>query len=78
MLEPSASSAPPLGRNLIICCDGTNNEFGAENTNVVRLIQALDRNSQKQRIFYDPGVGTLPNPGALTASTSTVCSSDAV
>jgi uncharacterized protein (DUF2235 family) len=50
------------GRNLIICCDGTHNEFGSNNTNVVRLIQVLNRNPNKQRLFYDPGVGTLPEP----------------
>ena len=58
---------PTIGRNLVICCDGTNNQFGPENTNVVRLVQALDRDSAKQRIYYDPGVGTLPNPGTITA-----------
>lgn len=48
--------------NHIVCCDGTNNAFGAQNTNVIRLIQALDRNPEKQRVCYDPGVGTLPDP----------------
>ena len=56
-----------MPRNLIICCDGTNNEFGTNNTNVVRLIQALDRDPAKQRLHYDPGVGTLPEPGRATA-----------
>ncbi len=51
------------GKNLILCFDGTNNQFGPENTNVVRLIQILDRDSTKQRLYYDPGVGTLPEPG---------------
>jgi len=67
MSEPTRTNSS--GRNLVICCDGTNNKFGPENTNVVRLIQVLDRTPQKQRLFYDPGVGTLPNPGALTALT---------
>lgn len=53
-------------RNLVICCDGTNNEFGIENTNVVRLIQSLSRDATIQRIYYDPGVGTLPLPGPIT------------
>src|SRR2546423_11203252 len=52
------------GRNLIICCDGTNNQFGSNNTNVVRLIQVLDRDPAKQRLFYDAGVGTLPEPAS--------------
>lgn len=55
-----------MPRNLIIACDGTNNEFGPENTNVVRLIQTLDRAVDRQLIFYDPGVGTLPEPGFVT------------
>jgi len=50
-------------RNLVLCFDGTNNQFGPENTNVVRLIQMLERDSTKQRLYYDPGVGTLPEPG---------------
>jgi len=52
-----------MSRNIVICCDGTNCQFGSENTNVVRLIQVLDRDPAKQRLFYDPGVGTLPEPG---------------
>jgi uncharacterized protein (DUF2235 family) len=54
------------GRNIIICCDGTNNEFGEQNTNIVRLIQCLDRKPGLQRLYYDPGVGTLPEPGVIT------------
>ncbi|HQF39131.1 MAG TPA: DUF2235 domain-containing protein [Opitutaceae bacterium] len=50
-------------RNLFVCCDGTNNQFGAENTNVVRFVQILDRDpAAQQLICYDPGVGTLPPP----------------
>jgi uncharacterized protein (DUF2235 family) len=56
-----------MPKNLVICCDGTNNQFGPENTNVVRLIQALVRDPARQRLYYDPGVGTLPEPGAWTA-----------
>ncbi|MDG3007634.1 T6SS phospholipase effector Tle1-like catalytic domain-containing protein [Paludisphaera mucosa] len=57
-----------MNRNLVICCDGTNNQFGPENTNVVRLVQALDRDPGRQRLYYDPGVGTLPEPGRVTAA----------
>ncbi len=55
-----------MSRNLVICCDGTNNRFGPENTSVIRLVQLLDRNPDKQWLYYDPGVGTLPEPGAFT------------
>lgn len=52
-----------MSRKLVICCDGTNNEFGSQNTNVVRLIQCLDRDPSRQMFYYDPGVGTMPEPG---------------
>jgi len=55
-----------MSRNLVICCDGTNNQFGPENTNVVRLVQELERDPSKQHVYYDPGVGTLPEPGVWT------------
>lgn len=56
-----------MPRNLIICCDGTSNEFGSANTNVVRLCQVLDRDPRRQSLYYDPGVGTLPEPGWASA-----------
>ena len=55
-----------MPKKLVICFDGTNNQFGTENTNVIRLIQVLDRDPTRQRLYYDPGVGTLPEPNAFT------------
>lgn len=55
-----------MPKNLVICCDGTNNQFGPENTNVVRLVQVLGRDPERQHLYYDPGVGTLPEPGAFS------------
>jgi len=52
--------------NLILCFDGTSNQFGYQNTSVVRLTQVMDRDQTKQRLYYDPGVGTLPEPGIFT------------
>jgi uncharacterized protein (DUF2235 family) len=54
---------PPRARNLVVCCDGTSNEFGETNTNVVRLVQVLEQDPGTQLVYYDPGVGTLPEPG---------------
>ena len=67
MLVTESGQTRSIRRNLVICCDGTNNQFGPENTNVVRLVQVLDRDPAKQRLYYDPGVGTLPEPGAFSA-----------
>jgi uncharacterized protein (DUF2235 family) len=55
-----------MSRNLIICLDGTDNEFCAHNTNVVRLFQSLDRKASTQVAYYDPGVGTIWEPGTLS------------
>jgi uncharacterized protein (DUF2235 family) len=51
-----------MAKNIVICCDGTSNQFGPNNTNVVRLVQCLLRDPAVQRPYYDPGVGTLPEP----------------
>jgi uncharacterized protein (DUF2235 family) len=49
-------------RNIIVCCDGTQNQFGTCNTNVVKLVTMLPLNSKQQVSYYDPGVGTLAAP----------------
>ena len=55
-----------MARNIIICCDGTNNQFGICNTNVVRIAELVERAPALQLCYYDPGVGTLPEQGVLT------------
>ncbi len=53
-------------RNIIVCCDGTSNEFGPARTNVSKLVYCLDQRSDRQLVYYHPGVGTMAPPGALT------------
>ena len=55
-----------MTKNLVVCLDGTNNEFGRTNTNVVRLYQVLASDRARQVSYYDPGVGTIGHPGAIT------------
>lgn len=55
-----------MPRNIVICCDGTSNEFGPTVTNVVRLVQVSTRDPLQQEIHYLPGVGTMPGPGFVT------------
>lgn len=55
-------------RQLVVCCDGTNNTLtgGRRDTNVLRLFQHLAGRDANQRLYYDPGVGspdTLPATG---------------
>jgi hypothetical protein len=46
-------------RQLIVCCDGTNNTLtaGIHDTNVVKLMNLLAPGEQNQKLYYDPGVG---------------------
>ena len=44
-------------KNIVVCCDGTGNEYGRNNTNVVATY-ALARAGAGQVRYYDPGVGT--------------------
>jgi uncharacterized protein (DUF2235 family) len=54
-----------MSRNLVLCCDGTSNEFSENNTNVVKLYQMLESDPARQFRFYDPGVGTFALSSAL-------------
>lgn len=60
----------PSPRQLVICCDGTNNNLtgGVDDTNVVKLAQLLAQSgpNTQQLVFYDPGVG---NPAELPGAT---------
>jgi uncharacterized protein (DUF2235 family) len=55
-----------MPKNIVICCDGTANEFAKNNTNVVKLYSALRRNPATQVTYYHPGLGTMEPVGALT------------
>lgn len=46
------------GRNLIVLCDGTSNQITGNSTNVLKLFRILEKDNN-QRVFYDPGVGTI-------------------
>jgi uncharacterized protein (DUF2235 family) len=55
-----------LAKNIVLCCDGTANEFAKDNTNVVRLYSTLVHDRPDQCTYYHPGIGTMEPPGALT------------
>ena len=54
-------------RQLIVVCDGTNNNVtgGRTDTNIIKLQRGLARDAG-QIVFYDPGVG---NPAELPGAT---------
>ena len=58
----SADSANEKARNLVVCCDGTNNTLtgGVQDTNVLLLHGYLRKHADPAAtlLYYDPGVGT--------------------
>lgn len=63
--ESTAAVANANPKNIIICCDGTNNDVTKDQTNVLRLYRSLIRSDQ-QVAFYDSGVGTIADPVMYT------------
>ena len=53
-----------MPKNIVICCDGTGNEFGDNNSNVVKLYSTLIIDGRTQIGYYHPGVGTMGAPTA--------------
>ena len=47
-----------MARTIVVCSDGTSNEYGTHNSNVVGVFEAIVRDA-RQIGFYDPGVGTF-------------------
>src|SRR4051794_8973020 len=56
------------GRNLVICCDGTGNEIGVTISNVLKLFRIVEK-SDRQRVWYNAGVGTIGQQNPWTRFT---------
>src|SRR5262245_16610332 len=52
-------------KNIVICCDGTANQFARDKTNVVKLYASLVHDDPPQCTYYHPGIGTMEPPGPL-------------
>lgn len=60
-----------MPKNIVICYDGTGNEFGDHNSNVVKLYSTLILDGRTQIGYYHPGVGTMAAPAATNAISKT-------
>ncbi|MFL6390416.1 MAG: DUF2235 domain-containing protein [Terriglobales bacterium] len=58
-----------MPKNIVVCCDGTANEFAEDRTNVVKLYYTLEQDPKKQIVYYHPGLGTMEPAGALSTFT---------
>ncbi|HKX75922.1 MAG TPA: DUF2235 domain-containing protein [Acidimicrobiia bacterium] len=57
-----------MGKNIVVCLDGTGNQLKATaNSNVLLLYSMLDLSDPERQVgFYHPGVGTMGARGAWT------------
>ena len=56
-----------MPRNIVICCDGTNNSLTGPPTNICYLSQLAEINDKtRQLVHYDAGVGVEANPSMRT------------
>lgn len=55
-----------LNKNIVVCCDGTANEFNRDRTNVIKLFYTLVKDPAVQACYYHPGIGTMAAPGFVT------------
>jgi uncharacterized protein (DUF2235 family) len=51
-----------MPKNIVLCCDGTGNEIEGNLSNVLKLYR-IARRDEEQRVYYDPGIGTLGQRG---------------
>lgn len=56
-VKPLAPAPPsPDGKTLVLCFDGTANEYDDTNTNVVKLFGFLEKEHPKQRVYYQVSI----------------------
>ncbi|KIM79385.1 hypothetical protein PILCRDRAFT_823653 [Piloderma croceum F 1598] len=73
MQDPGESNniIPPAGarahRTLVLCFDGTGNEFDTANSNVIKFYSMLKKDSwNDQRVYYQTGIGTYNTSSIVT------------
>jgi hypothetical protein len=59
------SKSPGSGRTLVICLDGTGDQFDNDNSNVVKLVACLKKDDPNQITYYQSGIGTYNGRGGL-------------
>ncbi|KAL0960441.1 hypothetical protein HGRIS_005484 [Hohenbuehelia grisea] len=63
----SHSAEKPGKRNLVVCIDGTANQFSVKNTNIVELYSNLVKDGE-QLTYYNSGIGTYAKPAYMSLS----------
>ncbi|KAL0575406.1 hypothetical protein V5O48_006577 [Marasmius crinis-equi] len=66
-------NVPPIippehsNRTLILCFDGTGDQFDSDNSNIVQFVSLLKKDDRsKQMVYYQAGIGTYTAPNIVT------------
>ncbi|KAK7677647.1 hypothetical protein QCA50_015443 [Cerrena zonata] len=61
------NTTTPKGRTLVLCFDGTSDQYDRDNTNVVRFYELLKKDDENEQLcYYQPGIGTYFQPGVVS------------
>ncbi|KAK7034622.1 hypothetical protein VNI00_012263 [Paramarasmius palmivorus] len=66
---PVDDVVPPehWGRTLVLCFDGTGDQFDEDNSNIVEFFRLLKKDDRKkQMVYYQAGIGTYTSPTMVT------------
>ncbi|KAL1951075.1 hypothetical protein VTO73DRAFT_224 [Trametes versicolor] len=59
---------PAAPRTLVLCFDGTGDQFDSDNSNVVKFFSLLKKDDRReQMVYYQTGIGTYTTPQVSTA-----------
>ncbi|KFY27869.1 hypothetical protein V493_03250 [Pseudogymnoascus sp. VKM F-4281 (FW-2241)] len=60
------------GRTIVICLDGTGDQFDADNSNVVNFVACLKKDDPNQLTYYQSGIGTYDGRGMKSGISAAV------
>jgi uncharacterized protein (DUF2235 family) len=58
-----SNSPEPRNRTLVVCLDGTGDQFDNDNSNVVNFVACLKKDDTSQVTYYQSGIGTYDSNG---------------
>ncbi|OCH95705.1 hypothetical protein OBBRIDRAFT_787909 [Obba rivulosa] len=70
---PPYDEHKPRPRTLVLCFDGTGDQFDADNSNIIKLFSMLQKDDPSQQmVYYQAGIGTYTPPQIATPTTATI------
>lgn len=60
------------GRTIVICLDGTGDQFDGDNSNVVNFVACLKKDDPNQLTYYQSGIGTYDGQGIKSGISAAV------